>query len=165
MRVGAAIASSARHAVGVALQALLIAAIVAALGFAAATVAGSAPGGAKSVFAAKGDGGKFIATIAFAGSSTFAVTSDGTVSGDVAFAVTRSQASDEVMWVTNKCFDAAGVEVSRLDLPVLWGMWYSLDGIAGPYATAGVTCTAYATWKPWTDRPISGATLTYNVAN
>jgi hypothetical protein len=54
MRAGTAIASSARHIIGVGLQALLIAAIVAGLAFAAATASGSAPGGANSVFAAKG---------------------------------------------------------------------------------------------------------------
>jgi len=51
MRAGSAIASSGRHAAGIGLQALLIAAIVAALAFAAATLSGSAPGGVKSVFA------------------------------------------------------------------------------------------------------------------
>jgi hypothetical protein len=151
--------------IGVWLQALIIAAILAGLAFAAATVAGSAPAGADSVFAAKGEGGKFTATIAFAATSTLTASADSAVSGDVTFAVTQSKTSDEVMWVTNKCFDAAGAEVSRLDLPVLWGTWDSLDGVAGPFATAGVTCTAYATWKPWTDRAISGATMDYSVQN
>src|SRR5258706_16370292 len=50
MRAGSAFASSTRHIVGVALQAFLLAAIVAALTFATATVVGSAPGGAHSVF-------------------------------------------------------------------------------------------------------------------
>lgn len=54
MRAGTAIASGARHIIGVSLQALLIAAIVVALAFAAAVVVGSAPGSADSVFAAKG---------------------------------------------------------------------------------------------------------------
>ena len=142
MRAGTAITSGMRHIVGVGLQAFLIAAIVAALAFAAATAAGSAPGGADSVFAAKGDGGRFTATIAFADTSRLAASADSAVSGDATFAITQSKTSDEVMWVTNKCFDAAGAEVSRLDLPVQWGTWESLDGIAGPFATAGVTCTA-----------------------
>ena len=67
MRAGAAIATSARHIVGVALQALLIAAIVAALAFASASVVGSAPGGAKSVLAAKGGNGGSGSWIALAG--------------------------------------------------------------------------------------------------
>jgi hypothetical protein len=57
MRAASAIASSTRHLVGVTLQALLIAAIVAGIAFAGATVVGKAPGGAHSVFAAKGGGG------------------------------------------------------------------------------------------------------------
>ena len=67
------------------------------------------------------------------------------------------------MWVTNRCFDAKGAEVSRLDLPVQWELWESLEGSAGPFATAGVNCTAHATWKPWTNRAISGATIDYGV--
>ena len=45
MRVGSIIAGSTRHLVSISLQALLMAAIVAGLAFAAATVAGSAPDG------------------------------------------------------------------------------------------------------------------------
>jgi hypothetical protein len=54
MRIGSAIASGARHIVGVSLQALLMAAIITALVFAAAAVSLSAPAGGDSVFAAKG---------------------------------------------------------------------------------------------------------------
>ncbi len=163
MRAGAAIASSARHAVGVALQALLIASIVAALGFAAATVAGSAPGGAKSVFAAKGDngGGRLTATISLAEGGVAALAIDGSTT--VSFAVTRSIADDTVMWVTNDCFDATGQLLTSTDLPVAWGMWYSLDGVAGPFEAAGSTCTAYVTLRPWQDRPLGDAILTYPV--
>ncbi len=50
-------ASSTRHVVGVSFQALLVAAIVAALAFAGSTVIGSAPGGAHAVFAARGGNG------------------------------------------------------------------------------------------------------------
>ena len=57
MRAGTAIASSTRHVVGVGFQALLVAAIVAALAFAGSTVVGTAPGGAHSVLAAKGGNG------------------------------------------------------------------------------------------------------------
>jgi len=57
MRAGTAIASSMRHIIEMALQALLIASIVAGLAFAAATVVGSAPGGADSVLAARGGNG------------------------------------------------------------------------------------------------------------
>ena len=57
MRAGSAIASSTRHVVGVGFQALLVAAIVAALAFAGSTVVGTAPGGAHSVLAARGGNG------------------------------------------------------------------------------------------------------------
>jgi len=58
MRIGSAIASGARHIVGVSLQALLMAAIITALVFAAAAVSLSAPAGGDSVFAAKGGNGR-----------------------------------------------------------------------------------------------------------
>jgi hypothetical protein len=57
MRIGSAIASGARHMIGVSLQALIIAAIVVTLAFAAAAAAGTAPAGADSAFAAKGGNG------------------------------------------------------------------------------------------------------------
>jgi hypothetical protein len=57
MRAGKAFASGASHIFGVGLQALVIAAIVVALAFAAAVVVGSSPAGADSVFAAKGGNG------------------------------------------------------------------------------------------------------------
>ena len=159
MRAGSAIASGARHVTGMAVQALLLVAIVAALVFATAMTVGRGPAGADSVLAAR-----LTVTIAFADASSVATSSE-PASGDVSFAVTRSKATDDVMWVTNRCFDTTGAEVSRVDLPVRWGMWYSLDGVAGPFATAGVSCTAYATWKPWTNRAIPGATMDYDVQN
>jgi hypothetical protein len=54
MRAYSAITSSTRHVVGVCLQALLVAAIVAALAFATATMLGKAPAGANSVSAKSG---------------------------------------------------------------------------------------------------------------
>lgn len=159
MRAGNAIASSGRHVVGMALQAVLVVAIVAALVFAAATVTGNGPGGADSVLA-----GRVTATIALADATRLAAASNA-VSGDALFAITQSKVTDDVMWVTNKCFDSKGAEVSRLDLPVQWANWQTLEGSAGPFATAGVKCTAYATWKPWTNRAITGATIDYDVAN
>jgi hypothetical protein len=66
MRATSFLASSARHITGVALQALLIAAIVAALAFATASMAGGAPGGAKSVLAANRSGASWI-TLAASG--------------------------------------------------------------------------------------------------
>jgi hypothetical protein len=57
MRVGSLVASSVRHTIGVGLQALLIAVIVAGIVFAGSIVSGAAPSGADSVFAAKGGNG------------------------------------------------------------------------------------------------------------
>jgi hypothetical protein len=53
MRAASFIALGARHFTGVALQALLIAAIVAALAFAVASVTGSGPAGANGTFAGR----------------------------------------------------------------------------------------------------------------
>jgi hypothetical protein len=61
MRATSFIASGARHVTGVALQALVIAAIIAALAFAAAMTAGRAPGGANSVLAGNRSGSSWIA--------------------------------------------------------------------------------------------------------
>ena len=57
MRIGSALASGTRHIIGVSFQALIVAAIVVALAFAAAVTIGSSPTGADSVFAAKGGNG------------------------------------------------------------------------------------------------------------
>jgi hypothetical protein len=53
MRAGSVIGSGFRHVTGVVVQAILIAAIVAALAFAVATVSGNGPGGAKGAFAGR----------------------------------------------------------------------------------------------------------------
>lgn len=83
MRAYSAITSSTRHVMGVGLQALLIAAIVAALAFAAATLAGGAPAGAKSVLAATKPNASWIELAA--SSSRTAVTAP-SLGATVAFA-------------------------------------------------------------------------------
>ncbi len=87
MRAGTAIASSIRHVVGVGLQALLIALIVAGLAFAVATVAGSAPGGADSVFAAKGGNGHGHGGVAVSTAAWLSVTPHDAAVGET-FAIT-----------------------------------------------------------------------------
>ena len=74
-------------------------------------------------------------------------------SSDVSFDVTRSFAYDrETIWVTNKCFDADGNVVTKVDRAVQWGTWESLEGVAGPFPTGGDSCVAYTTLRPWQDR-------------
>jgi hypothetical protein len=86
------------------------------------------------------------------------------VTGDATFAVTRSRPTDDVLWVTNTCWDAAGNQVTRVDMVTQWGSWESLVGSAGPAPTAGVACRAYVTLRPWQDRPLKDAVVEYNVA-
>jgi hypothetical protein len=84
-------ASTVRHTFGVALEAVLLLAIVAALIFGAALLAGVPPGGADSVFAAKGGSGNghgggaiTVPDGVFAGTTTATVNPGG--SGSWAFA-------------------------------------------------------------------------------
>lgn len=157
MKAVAAVTCCVRHASGAVAEALLVAAIVAALALALSPLYGPA----RTITGAGGaDAARLAVTISLAGDAR---TSPDAVSGDVAFELTRSASSDEVLWVTNWCFDASGAVVERLDLPVRWGTSASLDGVAGPFATAGTDCTAYATWRPWQDRGIRGASVDYGV--
>ena len=88
MRAGTAVAATLRHAVGVGVQAALIAAIAAALAFAVATVSGGPPAGADSVLAAKGgNGGTTESWIGLATVSGFAVTGP-SLGATVTFAAT-----------------------------------------------------------------------------
>jgi hypothetical protein len=153
--------TAVRHVAVSAIEAILVVAILVTLAFSAMIVAGVTPG-TDPVLAAKGgnggDNGKLTATISLVQTRQLTSTSE------VTFAVTRSVADDTVMWVTNKCFDSSGVLLSKVDLPVLWGMWYSLEGTSGPFDTDGSTCTAYVTLRPWQGRVLSDAILTYSPA-
>ena len=143
--------SRTRHVLGALAEGALLSLLVVAL------VSGTA-------FAAKGNGkggGNNTITLAVAGQTD---TARLVVSGDVTFLVTRSVTDDEVLWVTMKCYDTGGAEISRRDIAVIWGMWYSLEGSAGPVPTSGSTCTAYATWKPWLDHAIRGTVVEFAVA-
>jgi hypothetical protein len=161
MRAVPSIASGTRHVVSVGLQAILIAAI---LGLAA--LAASAVYKPAGFIAGVGDvdaGGRLEATIGWATSASRLAAESG---GNVNFAVTRSVAdNDPVMWVTNKCYDRSGRLVSWHDRPVEWGSSSSLEGTAGSFDASGVSCTAYATLKPWQSRVLSGAVMTYDVGS
>ena len=107
-----------------------------------------------------GGGGQLTATLALA-PSPYAATGTMTT---VSFNATRSVADNsDVMWVFNQCFNASGVQISEEAYPVQWGMWYSLEGFAGPFAAAGSNCHAFATLSPWNEKPLAGAVLDYSV--
>lgn len=92
MRIGSAIASGARHIVGVSLQALLMAAIITALVFAAAAVSLSAPAGGDSVFAARGGNG---------GGGGVLTVPDGVFAGTT---TATANPGDDGTWVMAECF-------------------------------------------------------------
>jgi hypothetical protein len=118
-----------------------------------------------SGLAAKGGGQSLTATISLDSETQAAATSGAPmVHGDAVFTVTRSVPYDkETIWVTNKCWDAAGNLVQRMDNPVLWGTTVSLVGTTSPFPVSGETCTAYVTLRPWQDRPLGDAVLSYSV--
>ena len=132
----------------------------------AAMLLGVAALSVTSGLAAKGGGQSLTATISL-NSETLAAAQSGApmVYGDAVFTVTRSVPYDkDTIWVTNKCWDAAGNLVQRQDNPVLWGTTVSLDGTTWPFPTeGGVTCTAYVTLRPWQDRALGDAVLSYSV--
>jgi len=115
--------------------------------------------------AAKGGGQSLTATINLPSETVTAASSDApVVYGDAVFTVTRSVPYDkETIWVTNKCWDTAGNLVERRDSAVMWGGSSSLVGTTQPFPTDGVTCTAYVTLRPWQDRPLGDAALSYSV--
>ena len=120
---------------------------------------------AAPAFAAKGGnsgGGKLTATISMMNEPASAPAFDGTGPSEVTFDLTRSKLdTKDTIWVTNKCYDADGNMLSQRDFAVIWGAWDSYDGYAGPFATTGATCTAYVTLRPWQDKVLGSAVLTY----
>lgn len=145
MRAGTAIASGTRHIFGVALQASLIAAIVAGLAFAAATVAGSAPGGAQSVFAARGGsgGGRGVAAPAISSISLDQAGRTLSLGSSVTFTTTVGDLTGtERALVYLKCVEGDIVVYGQLDLP---GTTFVLGGGSSPWWQAGgtATCVGY----------------------
>ena len=154
MRAVSAAASGARHIVGVTLQAFVIFAIIAALLIALSPINKAADILAGTELAAAG--GKLTATLTFGGASRLGAIG----AGAAMFEVTRSTPdNDPVMWVTTKCYDAYGVRLSWLDLPVNWGTDTSLAGTAGPHTISGTSCKSYATLAPWRSRVLGSALL------
>jgi hypothetical protein len=163
MRALSVASSVVRHLVGVGAQALLVAAIIVTLLLALAPIYRPADilAGTKAVNAAPG--GKLTATISFPAT---AASRNAYASGEVTFAVTRSIAENrDVFWVTNTCYDLAGQTLSKVDLAVVWGMWNSLEGTAGPFVASGSHCRAIVTFKPWLGRPLGDAVFEYDVAS
>lgn len=106
---------------------------------------------------AKKDGkGRLTATIDFAQTESIAGYSD----GDLYFDVTRSKWDHkETIWVTTTCWDADGNLTFDRDRAVQWGLWNSLEGIAGPFPAEGDWCESYVTVRPWQDRALGDAIL------
>jgi len=168
MRAGSAIASSGRHVAGMALQALLIVAIVAALVFAAAIVTLGNPAGATDALA-----GRVVATIEF-DSSTARTAGSPSFADSVGFRVDAQVSKDSdlyLLWVANKCYQG-GKLVSVEYLPVkdahagefTLGPAPMNGGPQGNWSSGAATCKSYVWMYPDTSKPIRGASMSYDVA-
>ena len=105
---------------------------------------------------AKG-GGNGTATIAFATSGSVLLAASPAEGSSVSFAVTANVKANDVysLWVANICSEN-GVTVSAEYHPVLgWN--------AGPFTTAGTSCTAYVWMFPDAWTPLRGGSMTYSV--
>ena len=166
MRILSTAGGTLRHGLGAVAEAAIVVAIAVTLVFGVAVVGRHDPAGAADVYAAKGGGGggggggSLSATISFAGNAAEPIA----VSGGVTFVVTRSIADNsDPFWVYNYCWDANGNLLSKVPYAVAWGMWDSLEGVAGPFGVAGTHCQAIVTVKPWTEQPLRGAVKDYLV--
>jgi hypothetical protein len=157
MQVGSTVGRGVRHIIGVGLQALILAAIIATVALAMSAV--YKPAG----FIAGVDdaaAGKVVATLSL--TSAARTSGDWPVRGDqVSFAVEASvrKASDLYkLWVANKCYQD-GVVVDAQYEPVV-------DGASGPFtldwSDGAAVCKAYAFLHPYTQTPLRGSTLTYD---
>jgi hypothetical protein len=157
MRAGHVAASGARHVIGVGLQALLVAAIIATVALAMSAVykpAGFVAGVGEAQAA------KVTASISFAN----AARTDGAwpANGDrVSFAVdtdVRKSSDLYKLWVANKCYQDGTLEYAEYQ-PVL-------DGVSGPFTLSwgdgGATCKAYVFLHPYTQTPLRGASMSYS---
>jgi hypothetical protein len=146
MRAGSAITGSARHVSGVVVQAILIAAIVASLLFAASILVGRAPGGAGSVFAGKGGHANAATTSSIRLDQSAA-------SLELGSRVTFTTAvvgltGNEYAMVYLKCMQGGDVVYGQLDSPdttfVLGGGSSPWWGVGGPADCVGYL-KAYST--------------------
>jgi len=164
MHIFSTATGAVRHGLGAVVEAGLVVAIAGVLVFGAAVVGRTDPAGAADVYAAKGGnggGGSLSATISFAGGYAAQPLA---VSSPASFVVTRSVADDTVYWVYNYCWDGSGALLSTEAYPVLWGMWYSLEGTTYDFTLAGTHCQALVTIRPWTAKPLGDAVMNYTVA-
>ena len=157
MRAGSAIASSTRHVLGVAMEALLIAAIVATVALALSAVykpAGFVAGVDDAHAASRG------VTIAFANAA--ARTAGWPAAGDaVSFRIgTDGVKARDVnsLWVANKCSQNGKIVYTQY-LAVH-------DGQAGTFDLSwgggGASCTAYVWMFPNSETPLKGASMDYD---
>ena len=141
MRAFSAVGAGVRHTAYVAAQALLIAAIIGALAFAAATYFGGAPGGAKSVFAARSG-----AWIALNQTTRLSVTGDNTAT----FSIGQNKTSTP--WVRVNCTVNGALAYSQLlgyfpSYP--YGQTFTFDSntLQWNYDKNALECTALLEYK------------------
>jgi len=159
MRATSYITSGTRHVTGVVLQALLIAAIVASLAFAASLALGRAPAGAGSVLAGVRGG----VTIAFANAAARTDSSWPAAGDSVSFRIgTDGVKARDVnkLWVANKC---------RQDGEVVYAQYLPVkDGLAGGFDLSwgggAASCSAYVWMFPSSETPIRGASMSYDAS-
>jgi len=164
MRAGSAIASGTRHIAGVAIQAFLVLAIVAALVFAAATAIGRAPNGADSVLA-KGARSGWIVVGPTTGVARSSVTTDSHfVASGCAF---RANSSDHYLVIVGPAPDTASLAYWVDPFPVgrdgcgsATPSWSS-SGIDG---TFDVYVVRSPSGNPWQAQPVSN-TVTVEIVN
>ncbi len=105
MKAVSTAASTIRHTLGVALEALLLLAIVAALIFGSALLAGIQPAGADSVFAAKGGNGH-----GHGGTPASITVPDGVFAGTT---TATANPGGEGTWVHAKCYQAGSLVLEQ----------------------------------------------------
>jgi hypothetical protein len=164
MKAVSTAASTARHTLLAAFEALLIVAIVAALALGVALATGHA-GWANSIFAASGgSGGRQGATISLIEPTNAAVTASWPSAGSkVSFHVTANVKSSDTyrLWVANQCFQD-GAKVYAEFQPVL-------SGASGPFTLAwsgggSAHCTSFVFLYPMTASPLSGGSMAYTAS-
>jgi len=164
MRVGSAIGAVARHTLGVAAQAFLIVAIVAALVIAAATAIGTGPAGADSVFAARGGNGGGGSTI-WVDTSTLR-SADGTL--QFGESLNFGYRSDTAQSIQLQCFQSAGTLVFA-DSRMLFegGLGYGEPFTLGPslaWTGGEATCTGALGHRSHSGRYVVEAQVDFAVA-
>ncbi len=159
MRARSAAASVVRHVGGLAAEALLIAALVAAVALFFSPVYAPAKflAGTDNAFA----GGRQVASIALVAPTGAATTANWPAAGSqVSFSVTANVKASDVykLWVANQCFQDGTKVYAQYQAVQNW--------IAGPFTLSWggggtASCTAFVFTYPMTATPLSGGTTTY----